>query len=176
MKQISLKDPLLQIAIIILVIGFITYLIAQKLVLQPNKNKITNLKTRIEHIKIENEIAKLNKEINGFEKSLPPQNDQSWLLTQITEMAKQSGIDIENAEPLPVKQIPPYSYVPFKIKIECTFEELVLFVKLIESRAYILNIESLKLESGEKNTTGKEDYEPGQKKLANVEIVVGTIY
>jgi Tfp pilus assembly protein PilO len=176
MKQISLKDPLAQIVIIILSVGFVTYMAAQKLILQPNKNKIINLKAKIEHIKTENEIAQIHKEINSFEKSLPPQNDQSWLLTQITDMAKQSGIDIENAEPLPAKQIPPYSYVPFKIKTTCTFDELVLFVKLIETRPYILNLESLKIESDDKRAEEKQKDQLNQKKSAKVEIVVGTIY
>jgi Tfp pilus assembly protein PilO len=76
---------------------------------------------------------------------------------------------------LPVKQIPPYSYTPFKIKTTCSFVELAQFVKSVESSRYIINIESVKLDSKESvSEPSKKDAE--KKNLANVEIVIGTIY
>lgn len=176
MKQLSLKDPLVQIAIISIAIITTIYFSAQKFILKPNKDKITKLKTQLQHIELEDEIAKLYKEVNSSEKTLAPQKDQSWLLTQLTSLAKQSNVKIESVEPLPVKQIPPYSYVPFKIKTDCIFAELINFVRLVESSAYILSIESLKIDSKEKYSAELPNEEMDKQASANTEIVIGTIY
>lgn len=175
-KQISLKDPLTKLLLIAGAIAFAAYLFAQKSIIKPHRGKIANLSARLEHIGLEDEIAKILHEIDSCEKYLPPQKDPSWLLTQITELASQAKLDIESVEPLPTKDIPPYSYVPFKINTTCTFNKLVNFIKSIESSPFILSVESVNLKSAGvyKQEVPKEEL--GKETHAGVEIVVGTIY
>lgn len=175
-KQISLKDPQTKILIITIAVIIISYICNQKLIQKPHRNKIARLKANLEHVKIEDEIARIYNEVNKCEKCLPPQKEPSWLLTQITEIAKNSKLDIESIEPLPPKQIPPYSYVPFKIKTTCTFKELVNFIEQVESSPYILSIESLKLESIGRYSPEVQREEIDKEIPASVNIVIGTIY
>lgn len=176
MKQISLNDPITKIALILLGIAFIGYIAIQKFIIKPNKEKVAGLKAQIEHIKAEDEIAVLYNEINACEKALPPQKDQSWLLAQITSIAKQADINIGTVEPLSIRQIPPYSYVPYKINIVCTFAELDKFLELIETSPYILNIESLNISSNAQYVPELPKEEIGKETRADIDIVIGTIY
>lgn len=175
-KQISLKDPLTKLLLIAGGIAFAAYLFAQKSIIKPHGEKIANLTARLEHISLEDEIAKILHEIDSFEKYLPPQKDPSWLLTQITELASQAKLDIQSIAPLPHKEIPPYSYVPIKVDTTCTFSKLISFIESIETNPYILSIESINLKSAElyKREVPKEEL--GKETQAGVEIVVGTIY
>lgn len=175
-KQISLKDPQIKILIITIAVVITSYICNQKLIQKPHREKTAKLKANLEHIRIEDEIARIYDEVNKCEKCLPPQKEPSWLLTQITEMAKNSKLDIESIEPLPPKQIPPYSYIPFKIRTTCTFKELVNFIELVESSPYILSIESLKLESIGRYSPEVPKEELDKEIPANINIVIGTIY
>lgn len=176
MKQLSFKEPLTKIFIIILCITVGTIIISKKFIMKPCREEVAKRTTRLEHIRLEDEIAKIQNEINACEKSLPPQKEPSWLLTQITLLAEQSKINIESMESLPLKQIPPYSYVPLKIHTICTYSQLAKFMQLIESSPYILNIESLELESKGTYIPGAPNEELAKEVLASVKIVVGTIY
>lgn len=176
MKKLSLKDPQTKILLITLGVILATYTLGQEFIIKPYKNKITKLRAQLEHIKLEDEVAKICNEVNRCEKCLPPQKDASWLLSEITGVAKEAKIDIESVEPLPLKQFPPYSYVPFKIKTTCTFSKLVRFIDLLESSPYILSIESLKLESQGKYIPELPKEEMDKEVLASIEMVIGTIY
>lgn len=175
-KQISLKDPQTRILLITIGIIFATYIFSQKFILRPHREKLNKLNGQLEHINLENEIARISEEVNSCEKYLPAQKDPSWLLTRITELAAQSKVNIESIEPLPLRQIPPYSYVSFRIKTTSTFNKLVNLLGLIESSPYILSIESLNITSGKRYTpeVSKEELDKGTQ--AGVEMVIGTIY
>lgn len=175
-KEISLKDPLTRFLLIVIGIAFASYFFAQKSIIKPHREKISNLRAKIEHINLEDEIAKILHEIDSCEKYLPPQKDPSWLLTQITELANQAKLDIQSIAPLPHKEIPPYSYVSFRVITTCTFSKLVTFIKSIESSPYILSIESINLKSEGMYKPEVPKEELGKETPANVEIVVGTIY
>lgn len=175
-QQFSLKDP--QTKILFVTIGIIAaaYFCAQKLIVKPNKDKAARLEAQSQHIKLENEILTLKNEIADYEKKLPIQKDPSWLLAQITKWSKQSNLNIESLQPLPAKEIPPYSYISFKVQTKCSFDKLLNFIKLTESGPCIAGIESLKLETKEKYTTEDPKEDLNKKVEAAVEIVVGTIY
>lgn len=175
-KQISLKDPQTKILLITIAIVFATYITSQKFVLWPHREKLTKLKGQLEHINLEDEIARISNEVNTCEKYLPTQKDSSWLLTQLTELASQSKVNIESIEPLPPTQVPPYLYVSFRIRTTSTFSKIISFLESIEASPFILSIETL-------NLTAAGIYAPevpmekmGKETEARVEIVIGTIY
>lgn len=174
--ELSLKDPIIKTLLIIICVVVFAIIFCNKFIIKPHKEKILKLNKKLEHVKLEDEIAKMQNEINIYEKSLPAQKDPSWVLTQITELASQCGLDIESIEPLPVKQFHPYSYIPFKIKTTCAFGQLTKFIESIESSQYILTIESLKLESNWKYEPEVPADELHKEVTAGVEIVIGTIY
>lgn len=175
-QKLTLNDPLVKAAIIILGIGFVTYFSIQKFILTPHRHKIAELEAKLEHINIENTIVKLSEEININEKSLPPQKNQSWLLAQLTKLSKQANINIETVEPLPIQQIPPYSYASYRINITCTYTELANFIELIEAYPHILNIESLNIGSKAAYVPELPKEQMDKKTSAGIDMVVGTIF
>lgn len=175
-KQISLKDPQTKILLITIGIVFATYILSQKIILRPHREKLSKLKGQLEHISLEDEIARISMEVNSCEKSLPTQKDPSWLLTQITGLAAQSKVNIESIEPLPSTQVPPYQYVSLKIKTTSTFSKIVSFLKSIEASPFILNIAALNLTSAERYKPEVPKEEMGKETQAGVEMVIGTIY
>lgn len=175
-KQISLKDPLTKIILITIGIVFAAYILSQKIILKPHKARLARLKGQLQHINLEDEIARISTKVNSCEKCLPAQKDPSWLLTQITELAIQSKVNIDSIEPLPSTQIPPYLYVSFKIKTTSTFSKVVTFLESIETSPFILNIEILTLTSTGRYISEVPKEEMDKETQAHTEMVIGTIY
>lgn len=175
-KQLTLKDPQIKLLLITLGITVAAFILSQKFIIKPHRDKVSKLRAGLTHIKLEDEIANIYKEVNIYEKALPSQKDPSWLLTQITAMTEQSKLRIESIEPLTAKQIPPYSYVPFKVRTACTFSKLINFIELVESSPYILKIESIRIQSQGTYKTELPKEELNKETHASVEMVIGTLY
>lgn len=175
-EQISLKDPRTKIILISLAIVIGAFMSGQKFVLNPRKEKVSKLKQNLEHVKLEDIIGKLYHETRSYERILSPQKDSSWLRVEITNLAQESGLDITSIEPLPIKEIPPYTYTPFKVKISCTYKELVEFIQLTEESSYLIAIESLQLKSPEKYNLLVDKKEVAKKANAEIELVIGTVF
>lgn len=176
LKDISLKDPKVKLALCTLGIVFITFYIGNKLIIKPYNAKKAELKATLENINLQDSVAKLSNEVYLLENRLPPQKDPAWLLTQLTRLSRESDLYIQSIEPQTHKQMDPYKYPSFKIKTECTFNTLLNFLKNVESAKQKLHIESLSLNSSEKGTRRQKEEEASNDLEASVEIVIGTIY
>lgn len=179
LKDLSLKDPLTRIVLITIAILFGVYFSCQKLVVKPHKQKLSRLTQKLEHAKLEDDIGNLYKEVKSYEKVLPEQKDVSWLREQITELAQKSKLYIISIEPLATQKINPYLYVSFKLKISCAYSQLLEFIHLIESSNKLITIENLDLKIKKEyklELSEKEHKEPPKETLAEVEIVIGTVY
>jgi len=175
-RQISFNDPVVKLILTIAAAAAVFYVLCQQFILKPHKRKLVRLQQNIDCVKLESKIGKLYQEVIAYEKLISPQKDTFWLQTQITVSAGKARLNIKSIEPLPAKHIPPYSYVSFKIKTTCTYAQLVEFIGLIEGNPYLIGIESMRL-------NGIEDYQPEvyknslqKKSLANIELVIGTLY
>jgi len=174
-KQISLKNPQIRLSLITIGIIGVTFFSSQKFIVKAYRDKTSRLKERLALIRLEDEIANIYKDVNNYEKCLPQEKDPAWLLTQITTMTEQSKLSIESIEPLSAKQIPPYTYVAFKVKTICTFIKLVNFIELVESSPYILKIENIRIQSKDIYKPGLPKEELDKETQASVEMVIGTI-
>jgi len=175
--QINKDDPRIKVAIATIVIAAVTYYGAEKVIMKSFRENIAKLNAKLEHIRAEDELSQLANEVISYEKSLAPQKDPAWLLSQLTDLAKQAKVQIEAVEPLPTKQIPPYTYVSYRVKANCTFLQLINYVKLVEINPSMMNIEDLRLDPKDKapNETLKEE-ETNNDVIATVEIAAGTLY
>lgn len=169
-NNISIKDPLVQILFITVCVIGASYLINQKLILRSINQKKHTLNLKLEKTALQNSTIKIYNELKTLEERLPKQKDPSWLLSQINEHAKQSELDIESILPQPTKEIPPYSYISFKMQTHCTFSQLLNFIKSIESSPYLLKIENVQL------IPQKEYAEEETLISTNTEVIIGTIY
>jgi len=171
-KKVSLKDDQTKIVVIIAATIIVTLVLCNKAILSPNKEKIALLKENIKKIALEGEIGKLYNQVLSSGKTLSPQKEDSWLRMKITEFSKKANLEITSLAPLTVKNIPPFSYISFRLKTTCTFEQLSQFVNLIESSPNLIALESIKLQSSSKyNLKASSD-----KNEASIEMVIGTAY
>lgn len=173
-----LKDPQIKIVIILVITLFISFYCVQKWILKPYREKIAEIKKKLEHIELENQINTLRRLVCACEKSLPPQKETTWLLTEITNLAQQAGINLASVQPLGTKNIPPYSYTSYKVKTTCTNTQLLEFIQFTENSEYFILLEQLtviapkdyKLEFTEKEFSEKRPI------IIYAEITIGTAY
>lgn len=174
--QISIKDPKTKVLVTGAAIALAILILCQKAIVKPSRVKLDTLKQKLEHIKLEDEIGKIYKEVISYENALSPQKDPSWLRMEITRLAQAAKIDINSIEPLPPKEIDSYSYVSFKVKSACTYSQLAEFIRLTETNPYFIRVESIVLESPKEYKEEVTKEELGKKPLAEIEMVVGTVY
>lgn len=174
--QISLKDPRVKIAVVTIIIIAGLFFLNRKFIVKPKEIKIQKLRSEMENIRLQNEIAGIYNEYNLFQKDLSPEKDPSWLLEQITSFAQASGLDVKLIEPQPSKEITPYTFVSFKINANCTYTQLLNFLKLVESDKTCIIIDKFILNTNKeyKLELSKEEIE--KPLIADVEMIIGTVY
>lgn len=178
LKTLSLKDPQIQIALITIGVIFATYYSAQRFIIKPQRKETTNIEKQLKHIDLENQIISLRQHVDSHEKSLSPQKESTWLLTEITNLAQQAQLNVVSVQPLEAKTIPPYTYVSYKITITCSNKQLLDFIQFTEDSKYLILLEQLnisapkdyKLEFTEKEFTATKPV------IVSVKITLGTVY
>jgi len=177
-KTLSLKDPQIQIALITIAVILVTYYSAQKFIVKPQRKETAGIEKQLQHIDLENQIISLRQHVDSHEKSLSPQKESTWLLTEITGLAQQAHLNVVSVQPQDSKTIPPYTYISYKITITCSNKQLLRFIQFTETSKYLILLERLnitapkdyKLEFTEKEFTATKPV------IVNVEITLGTVY
>lgn len=179
MKQLSLlNEPSVKIALITLGIVAITFYGCKNFITTPHKKKMYVLEAELKRTKLENQIAKQKQKVDSSEKTLSPQKEPTWLLSEITHIAQKSNLDITSLEPLAHRRIEPYTYVSFKITSTCTYSEIMDFIKFTEKSNYLIILDKLDIKSSEEYKLFLSQKELSEKDSPDItaELVVGTVY
>ena len=175
-KKIPIHDPRIKLSLITIGIALITFVLCQTVVLRPFRARKALLRARLECIEEGGSVARLSRQVSSLEKSLLPQKDPSWLLTQMTDLAQQSQLNIKSIEPLPARPLPPYSYTSVKIATISSFSQLLQFLYLVETSLYTFNIENLTITSQEKHPFESKKNDSSQTSLVQAKITIGIVH
>ncbi|MCL2012462.1 MAG: type 4a pilus biogenesis protein PilO [Cystobacterineae bacterium] len=117
-----------------------------------NSHKIQLEKTLAEKQKVPENLRKLQEEMlqleSGFKlalEELPDEKDIDELLWQLSEVARKSGLDIAQIEPL--REVPAgfFSKIPVKMTVRGNFQEISLFFQKISHMRRIVNVSNIRL-------------------------------
>ncbi len=142
------RRPLVKIALGLWI--FLIVLMIGTQMVQRTRAEVKELNRQIEYEKQRNALLdKLNHfqgQLDQYKKQLPPSADAKWLMNQITELAKSSGLELLSIQPEKLTPSPHFHESAVRVGIECSYHELGVFLQRIESSPIFLRIQKLVLE------------------------------
>lgn len=107
-----------------------------------------------ERYEIIEHIFRMKKQVDGYKFTLPEGKDINWLIDKTVEAAQSIGITLSQVEPGNVRDYDRYRSLSIRIKTECTYSELINFLKKIEGLIGSIHVSICKLKNvGEKAET-----------------------
>ncbi|MBM3248386.1 MAG: hypothetical protein FJZ10_03065 [Candidatus Omnitrophica bacterium] len=143
----------------------------------PNNKKLQKLATKVaskkqlftqvertsQDINLLNEnIANLEKEVSQLEERLPEQIEASLLIDTLKDITQESKLQFVSIEPKNTKkyeqvdQKQVYLELPITVRLKCGFNELMDFVKKIESSKRLMKISDLKIRANPQDVWGHD--------------------
>ena len=159
-KENLTKNILLWIGIFLIIA-----ILARKIVYNPQVEKIKTIEKQIAEEKektyILKEIGKIERALN-FYRSPASSEEATWILDEITRIAKDTGVRIIALEPRASEEQKVYIKLPIKLMVECSYHELGYFLSQIERSKRFLKIDELQ--------AGRERIDERIDKRRNIEI------
>ncbi len=114
---------------------------------QEIQRRLTNIRAVANNVgKFEQEVAALERELEGALKQLPNGNQFEDLLQDITTAGKKVGVAIKSVQREPEVEHDFYAEVPFRIEIEGSYHNIAMFFERVAKLARIVNIGAMKVE------------------------------
>jgi type IV pilus assembly protein PilO len=105
------------------------------------RDKLQTIQFNIERWK--SEIARLDGELEKAKLLLPTKSYIPKLLRRLDDLARKSGLDINQFNPKRPKRRGFYTEVPFQVKMQGTFFELMVFLNKVSNLQRIVTMDSL---------------------------------
>ncbi len=171
------KNKFLVIVILILIV---TFGIGKKFIYQPRLKTIEQIQLRIEKQAQKNDllqdIVALKKGIDSYSERMPPNEEITWVVDEISKLSKDSGIELLSLEPQAVEDKGSYYRLPLELDIECSYHQLGNFLSRIENSPKFMRLDNFKLDTvlytGSKE---KVFYKETSSANANIDLTVSTI-
>ena len=93
--------------------------------------------------KLIEEINALREGINYYERRIPGEKAISWLLIELSRVARQTGIKYLSISPQPEEKKESYIRVPIRIEILCGYHSLGKFLSKIENSQRFMSVENI---------------------------------
>lgn len=162
------KDIIVFVLIIIL-----AFLIGNNVVYKFNLNKIDSIKSQIGQDEEKNvilgDIALLDKSVQTYQKRFFSTVEITELLDKISELGKETGIEIENYNPLPAVYRDEYIELSVKIPLRCEYHKLGEFLSLIESNQEFMWVKEVNMQ---KSTV----VDPKKTRIPKIDLIVSGLY
>ncbi|HOX55040.1 MAG: type 4a pilus biogenesis protein PilO [Candidatus Omnitrophica bacterium] len=167
----KIKPYLPFIIAIVLIILFLYFIfLPQNKKMQNLSSKVTNKKQLFFQAEraaqdintLNNNIVSLEKEIAQLEEKLPEQIEASLLIDTLKDITQESKIQFVSIEPKNTKkyeqpdQKQVYLELPITVRLKCGFNELIGFVKKIESSKRLMKISDLKIRGNPQDMWGHD--------------------
>ncbi len=111
------------------------------------ERKITEVRSVASNVgAFEAEIAELRRELKKAVRKLPNKQEIEVLLTDISSLGKQAGIEITSFRRQPEVSHAFYAEVPIRIELEGTYHDIAIFFDRLSKLPRIVNMGSLNLE------------------------------
>lgn len=135
----------------------------------PKTTELTGLKARLEQVQAElneskaiaadlprfkAEVARLNEELTKALLELPDKREIPTLLTNISTLGIESGLEFMRFKPMPEIQSGFYAKVPVEISLKGTYHEVATFIDKVSKLSRIVNISNISM-SGAKQDGGR---------------------
>lgn len=102
-------------------------------------------------------IIELEKKASQLEKGLPQQIETTLLIDTLKDITEESQLKFSSIEPMPQKryelkgQEDFYLELPIKVKLNCTFFDLITFLEKIENSPRLMKLSDLSISSNPQN-------------------------
>ena len=106
-------------------------------------------------------VRALDKHLKVYEKRLPKGRGVSWLLSQVSDMASEEGIDISSIKPGTPEKRGLYTKLYVEMDIGSTYHQLGRFISKVESSEKFLRVERINTKRLDENA----DFEAGDSKV-----------
>lgn len=168
------KEYLILICAVLFVsIAFFFY----KNVFSPLQNKIKRVCAQVEQKKrdiqkaelnprileeLEDELAKIQMQIDFYQDKLQAQADMPQILKELNQITGRLDIKIVSVNPLEKREAPlpdgkeSIVQIPIRIKLQCGYHQLGIFINQIENSPRFMKITELKINADSKNVWRQE--------------------
>ena len=106
---------------------------------------------------LRNNIAELEKEVKQLEERLPEQIEASMLIDTLKDITREANIEFVSIEPKSTKryeqadQKQVYLELPISVRLKCGYNELIDFIRKIESSKRLMKVSDLKISANAQN-------------------------
>ena len=122
---------------------------AQELDLERRLSEVRSVAANLQDF--EEEIARLELKLSGVLRQLPDKKELEVLLTDISNLGKQSGIEIKSFKRKDEVEHGFYAEVPIAIEIEGGYHDVARFFDMLAKLPRIVNMASLKMKVASEN-------------------------
>ncbi len=103
------------------------------------------------------ELAASMQTIERYRKRLAPQPDVDWLVKQVTDIAKEQGLQLPEIHPQPEERLEYGTRLTVSLRLTCSYQELGRFVSRLESHEYFLHVDTLSIQHEQPPSSGPLD-------------------
>ena len=89
------------------------------------------------------EVSKMREEIDYYEKRIPSEKGTSWLLMELSRIARETGIRYVSIVPAEEKKEESYVRIPIQVQIKCGYHSLGRFLSRIENSQRFMTVDNL---------------------------------
>jgi len=93
--------------------------------------------------KLIQEINTLRESIDYYERRIPSEKAISWLLIELSRVARETGIKYLSITPQPEEKKESYIKVPIRIEIQCGYHNLGKFLTKIENSQRFMSVDNI---------------------------------
>lgn len=97
------------------------------------------------------EIKSLRESIDYYERRIPSEKAMSWLLIELSRVARETGIRYLSITPQAEDRKESYTRVPIRIEIQCGYHNLGRFLSKIENSQRFMSVDNITISPDSSN-------------------------
>ncbi len=167
------KDRVVFILILIL-----AFLFGRNVIYRNNLSNAASIEAQLEEETKKNEILKtieiLDQKLQAYQKRSFSAAETTQLLDRVSELAKQSGIEVETFNPLPAVEREHYIELPLKLSISCNYHKLGVFLAMLESTQEFIWAKELQMLKS--SVTAGRIRKATEKVMPKIDLTISGIY
>lgn len=171
-KKMSIDlDQKQKLMIITIVVLILTFIISIKII-GANSSKVNSLKQQIaeasEKLALRKDMEKLNSIKTQYIKNLYATSDSSKLRNIISNIARQSAVNVVSLKPMARDSVGNFTIISFEAKVRTTYNNLGSFIAGLESLPEITSVTKASIQA----TTSVKDYSSDKETEAEANLII----
>jgi len=92
-------------------------------------------------------IGELKGSIDYYAMRIPSEKGMSWLLIELSKIARATGVKYSTITPLPIQKVDAYLKIPIKIEIQSSYHNLGRYLNMIETSKRFISVDNITITS-----------------------------